>query len=288
MFGQLITAMITPFTEDNQIDWNHLSGIIEHLIDIGSDSIVVVGTTGESPTLTHQEKIDLYRFTVDQVARRVKVIAGTGGNNTAQSIELSKEAEKCGVDGLLLVAPYYNKPTQEGLYQHFSAIAKETKLPIMLYNIPGRTGVNMSINTMERLSKLENIVSIKESSGDIEQITQLVSAVQENAVVYSGDDSLLLPVLSVGGVGVVSVASHLVGKQIKELIEAYQSGDPKRAVQINQQLYPVFKGLFITSNPVPLKYVLSQKKFCKPNVRLPLVELNEQEKSITDQWLQQI
>lgn len=288
MFGQLITAMITPFTEDNQIDWNHLSGIIEHLIDTGTDSIVVVGTTGESPTLTHQEKIDLYRFTVDQVAGRVKVIAGTGGNNTAQSIELSKEAEKCGVDGLLLVVPFYNKPSQEGLYQHFSAIAKETKLPIMLYNIPGRTGINMSIDTMEQLSKIENIVAIKESSGDIEQITQVISAVKENAVVYSGDDSLLLPVLSVGGAGIVSVASHIVGTQMKELIEAYQNGNPKRAAEINQQLYPVFKGLFITSNPVPLKYVLSQKNFCKPNVRLPLVEMNEEQKSITDRWLQQI
>lgn len=285
MFGQLLTAMVTPFTADNRIDWDSVEKIIEHLIDTGTDTIVVVGTTGESPTLTHQEKLELYRFTVERAAGRAKVIAGTGSNNTAQSIALSKEAQECGVDGLLLVVPYYNKPSQQGLYQHFAAIANETSLPIVLYNIPGRTGINMTIETMVELSKLENIVAIKESSGDLDQIAQLIAKVKEEAVVYSGDDNLLLPILSLGGAGIVSVASHIVGTQIKELINAYKTGNPTQATEINQQLYPVFKGLFITSNPVPIKYVLSQLNFCRPNVRLPLVEMTEQEKSVTDQWL---
>ncbi len=288
MFGQLITAMITPFTEENQIDWGSIEKIVERLIATGTDSIVVVGTTGESPTLSHEEKIQLYRFVVDRAKGRAKVIAGTGNNDTLQTIALTKEAEQCGVDGCLLVVPYYNKPSQVGLYQHFAAIAKETSLPIMLYNIPGRTGVNMSVDTMARLSQLDNVVAIKESSGDIDQITQLVAAVDESIVVYSGDDSMLLPTLSVGGGGVVSVASHLVGDQIKRLIEAFQGGNVREAIQINQQLYPIFKGLFITSNPVPLKYALSQFNFCHSYVRPPLAELSEEEKVSVDQWLKKI
>lgn len=288
MFGQLITAMITPFNEENQIDWNSVKTLVEHLIHTGSDSIVVVGTTGESPTLSNDEKIELFRFAVEQAKGRAKIIAGTGSNHTAQTVELTKEAEKCGVDGCLLVVPYYNKPSQTGLYQHFETIANETHLPLMLYNIPGRTGVNMSVETMVRLSKLDNIVAIKESSGDLDQITQLIAAIDKSTVVYSGDDYLLLPILSVGGKGVVSVASHLVGKQIKELIEMYQNGNVQEATRLNQQLYPIFKGLFITSNPVPVKYALSQKNLCKPFVRPPLAELNEQEKRVTDRWLQEI
>lgn len=288
MFGQLITAMITPFNEENQIDWNGVEKIIEHLIATGSDSIVVVGTTGESPTLSHDEKIELFRFAVDQAKGRVKIIAGTGSNNTAQTVQLTKEAEKCGVDGCLLVVPYYNKPAQAGLYQHFETIANETSLPIMLYNIPGRTGVNMSVETMVQLSKLDNIVAIKESSGDMDQITRLIASVDKSTEVYSGDDYLLLPILSVGGKGVVSVASHLVGKQIKELIEQFKNGNVREATNLNQQLYPIYKGLFITSNPVPVKYALSQKGFCQPYVRAPLAELNEQEKNATDHWLREI
>lgn len=288
MFGQLITAMITPFTEEHQIDWVSTEKIIEHLIATGTDSIVVVGTTGESPTLSHEEKIQLYRFVVDRTKGRAKVIAGTGNNHTTQSVELTKEAEKCGVDGCLLVVPYYNKPSQSGLYQHFETIAKETSLPIMLYNIPGRTGINMSVDTMVQLSQLDNVVAIKESSGDIDQIAQLIASVDKGTVVYSGDDYMLLPILSVGGQGVVSVASHIVGKQIKNMIEAFQGGNVREATEINQQLYPIFKGLFITSNPVPLKYALSQHNFCQPNVRPPLAELHEEEKIAIDRWLKKI
>lgn len=288
MFGQLITAMVTPFTEENQIDWGSLEKIIEHLIDTGTDTIVVVGTTGESPTLSHEEKLKLYRFVVEQAKGRVKVIAGTGNNNTADTVRLTQEAEECGVDGCLLVVPYYNKPSQTGLYRHFETIAKETSLPLMLYNIPGRTGINMTVETMVELGKLDSIVAIKESSGDIDQITRLVASLDGSAVVYSGDDYLLLPILSVGGAGVVSVASHLVGKQIKRLIEAFQNGDHQEATQINQQLYPIFKGLFITSNPVPVKYALSKLGLCRPNVRPPLAEMSEQEKVATDEWLKKI
>lgn len=288
MFGQLITAMVTPFNEENQIDWDSVKNLIEHLIATGSDSIVVVGTTGESPTLSHDEKIELFRFAVRQAKGRAKIIAGTGSNNTAQTVELTKEVEKLGVDGCLLVVPYYNKPSQDGLYQHFATVAKETTLPLMLYNIPGRTGINMSVETMVRLSKLDNVVAIKESSGDLDHITKLIASIDQSTVVYSGDDYLLLPILSVGGKGVVSVASHLVGNQMKQLIEQFKSGNVQEAINLNQQLYPIFKGLFITSNPVPVKYALSQKGLCKPFVRAPLVELNEQEKSATDRWLKEI
>lgn len=289
MFGQLITAMITPFTEDNQLDWESVEKILEHLIRTGSDSIVVVGTTGESPTLSVEEKLNLYRFAVQHANGRAKIIAGTGSNHTQQSVELTKEAEKIGVDGALLVVPYYNKPSQAGLYRHFEAISKGTNLPIMLYNIPGRTGINMTVDTMAQLSQLENIVAIKESSGDLDQITQLISVLDNKKTkVYSGDDSLLLPILSVGGTGVVSVASHLVGRQMKEMINSFESGDVRKATTINQQLYPIFKGLFITSNPVPIKYALSQFGLGKPIVRSPLIELNESEKIEVNQWLRKI
>ncbi|TCS92564.1 4-hydroxy-tetrahydrodipicolinate synthase [Hazenella coriacea] len=285
-FGRLVTAMITPFTKEHQIDWLSLEKVIEHLIETGTDAIVVSGTTAESPNLSKEEKLKLFQFTLNQVQGRVKVIAGTGSNNTEETIDFTKEAEKIGVDGVMLVVPYYNKPSQEGLYQHFAAIATSTSLPVMLYNVPGRTGVNMSVSTMVKLVSLKNVVAIKEASGDLTQISQLIASIPDDVAVYSGDDGITLPVMAVGGVGVVSVASHVIGKEMKKMIEAFFAGDHETATSIHQQFLPVFQGLFITSNPVPVKYALSKLNLCEPWVRLPLVEMDETEKLATDGWIE--
>jgi 4-hydroxy-tetrahydrodipicolinate synthase len=288
LFGRLITAMATPFNQNLEIDWPRLSELIERLIETGSDAIVVAGTTAESPTLSHDEKLELFRFTLEKAGGRVKVIAGTGSNNTADSIRLTKEAEEIGVDGVMLVAPYYNKPSQEGLYLHFKAIAEATRLPVMLYNVPGRTSVNMSVETMVRLAELDNVVAIKEASGDLNQISRLVASLPEKVSVYSGDDNLTLPILAVGGVGVVSVASHLVGKEMKEMIDGFFTGDIKKALKVHQKLLPVFNGLFITTSPVPLKYAMSRLGWCEPHVRLPLAEMDESLKQKTDKWVEHL
>lgn len=282
-FGRLVTAMITPFTRDGAIDWKQVSHLVEHLIRTGTESLVVAGTTGESPTLSHEEKLELFRRVSRQVDGRVKVIAGTGSNNTEASIRLTKEAEEAGVDGVMLVGPYYNKPSQEGLFRHFQRIAEATSLPVMLYNVPGRTGMNISVDTMVRLTELENVVAIKEASGNLTQVTELVFRVPEKVAVYSGDDKLLLPILAVGGAGVVSVASHLVGPQLKEMMDAFFAGDVRRAARLHQQYAPLFEGLFITSNPVPVKYAMHLKGMCESTVRLPLVPPTEAEqRSIRD------
>lgn len=276
-FGRLVTAMITPFTRDGAIDWEQVSKLVEHLIQTGTDSLVVAGTTGESPTLQQEEKLELFRRVSRQVDGRIKVIAGTGSNNTEVSVQLTKEAEEAGVDGVMLVGPYYNKPSQEGLYRHFKRIAESTSLPVMLYNVPGRTGMNISVDTMVRLTELDNVVAIKEASGDLSQVTELASRVPDRVAVYSGDDKFLLPILSVGGVGVVSVASHLVGLQLKEMMEAFFAGDVRRAARLHQQYTPLFEGLFITANPVPVKYAMHLKGLCELTVRLPLVPPTEAE-----------
>ena len=235
------------------------------------------------------EKLKLYRFAVEQAKGRVKMIAGTGNNNTADTVRARpkrlKNVESMDVCWLFPIIINHPKPDYIAILKR---LPKKPLLPLMLYNIPGRTGINMTVETMVELGKLDSIVAIKESSGDIDQITRLVASLDGSAVVYSGDDYLLLPILSVGGAGVVSVASHLVGKQIKRLIEAFQNGDHQEATQINQQLYPIFKGLFITSNPVPVKYALSKLGLCSPNVRPPLAEMSEQEKVATDEWLKKI
>ncbi|MBD1373488.1 4-hydroxy-tetrahydrodipicolinate synthase [Hazenella sp. IB182357] len=284
-FGRLATALYTPFTKSLDIDWNSLERTIEHLIQTGTDTIVVSGTTAESPTLSLEEKLKLFQFVVKQAQDRVQVIAGTGSNDTAQTIEVTKLAAETGVDGIMLVTPYYNKPSQAALYQHFKSIATHTTLPIMIYNVPGRTAVNMTATTMVQIAQIENVVAIKEASGDIEQITQLIKELPSSVVVYSGDDAVTLPILSLGGVGVVSVASHLVGSEIKEMIDAFITGDVNKAKTINQKLFPVFTGLFMTSSPVPLKYAMSEQGFCEPYVRPPLVEMSESEKKSATEWL---
>lgn len=278
-FGRLLTAMITPMTNSGTIDWPSVDSVLEHLIGAGTDSIVVAGTTGESPTLTHGEKLELIRYVVQKAEGRVRVIAGSGSNDTASSAQLTQEAEEAGADGVMLVVPYYNKPTQEGLYQHFKTVAQSTSLPVMLYNIPGRSGVNMSVDTMVRLTHdVDNITSIKESSGDLVQVMELVERKREDVAVYSGMDELTVPYLSAGGAGVVSVASHVVGEEMKEMVDSFLRGNVDRAGQIQRRLVPLIQALFMTSSPAPLKYALSLMKICGDSVRLPLVSLKPSEK----------
>lgn len=278
-----MTAMVTPFDENLEIDYHQVSILIDHLIRTGTDTIVVGGTTGESPTLTKEEKISLFQYVAKETNGRAKVIAGTGSNNTKSSIELTKQAEKVGVDGIMLVVPYYNKPSQEGLYQHFKTIADATSLPVMLYNIPGRSAINMQVETILRLAEVPNIVAVKEASGDLSAVAMLAEKAAAGFRVYTGDDKLTLPTMSVGGYGVVSVASHVIGLEMKEMIQSFLSGEVIKAAALHRKYLPIFEGLFITSNPVPVKYALVKKGINVGPVRLPLVPANERETRIIDQ-----
>jgi len=275
-FGRLLTAMVTPFTDSLEIDFAKLDRLIEHLIATGTTTIVVAGTTGESPTLSHDEKIALFKHVAEKVNGRVKVVAGTGSNNTADSVKFSQEAEAVGVDGLLLVAPYYNKPSQEGLYQHFKAIAESVKIPCILYNIPGRTSINMTAATTLRLAEIGNIVATKESSGDFNQISEIVAGAPDGFVVYSGDDYLTLPMLSLGAYGIVSVAAHVIGEEMTKMIDSYVLGRVEEAAAWHRKLYPVFSGLFLATNPTLVKAGLESIGIPVGGVRLPLVMADEE------------
>ena len=277
-FGKILTAMVTPFDNKGNVDFVKTTKLVNYLLENGSDALVVSGTTGESPTLTTEEKVALFQHVVKVVDKRVPVIAGTGSNNTYASIELTKKAEKAGVDGILLVAPYYNKPNQNGLYEHFKAIAAETALPIMLYNVPGRTVASISPETAVRLSEIPNIVSIKEASGDLSAVTEIIANTGEDFSVYTGDDSLTLPSLAIGCEGVVSVASHIIGNEMQEMIEAFYSGDYRKAATIHQRLVPVMNGMFLAPSPAPVKTALQYKGIDVGSVRLPLVPMSPQER----------
>lgn len=281
-FGRLLTAMVTPFNSHLELDLERVNGVVQHLIETGTDTIVVAGTTGESPTITTEEKIALFKQVVKAANGRAKVIAGTGGNDTRSSVELTVQAEKAGVDGIMLVVPYYNKPSQEGLYQHFKTIAEVTSLPVMLYNIPGRSAVNMTVDTILRLAQIPNITSVKEASGDLTAVATIVEKSPEGFKVYSGDDKLAIPTLSVGGYGVVSVASHVVGKDLKEMMDAFVAGDIAKAAELHRKNLPIFEGLFVTANPVPVKYALEKQGIPVGSVRLPLVSVTEEEAKFID------
>lgn len=274
---RLITAMITPFDDKLQVNYAKAAEVAEYLAKNGTEGIVVAGTTGESPVLSDEEKLRLFATVKEQVGSRVSVWAGTGSNNTQHSVELSREAEQLGVDGVLLVGPYYNKPSQEGLYQHFRAIAEAINIPAMVYNIPSRTSSNILPETMARLAQIDNIVALKESSGDMNQVSQLAYLLPEGMKVYSGDDSLTLPMMALGAYGVVSVASHLVGKDIQRMITAFNNGDTREATRIHLALFPIFKGLFITTNPVPLKEAMNILGMEVGGLRLPLTRASQQE-----------
>ncbi|HOB41443.1 MAG: 4-hydroxy-tetrahydrodipicolinate synthase [Limnochordia bacterium] len=275
--GQVLTAMITPMNKDCSVNYPAAVELAQKLGENGSDGVVLSGTTGESPTLSFEEKVKLFSTVTDALGGQMTIIAGTGSNNTQDSIALTKAAEKAGVDGIMLVTPYYNKPSQEGLYQHFKTVAEQTSLPVMLYNVPGRTGVNILPETVARLAEIDNIVAIKEASGNLEQVSVLKTMVPEDFLIYSGDDALTLPILAVGGAGVVSVASHLVGREIKSMISAFLAGRVGDALEIHLKLMPLFKAMFITTNPVPVKRALEFVGVDTGPLRLPLVDLTEQE-----------
>lgn len=283
--GQLITAMVTPFNEDKEIDYEKTSELLDHLIENGTDAVVVAGTTGESPTLSEEEKLGLFEHVVKYVAGRIPVIAGTGCHNTSASIELTKKAESLGVDAIMLVIPYYNKPSQEGLYEHFKVIAAETTLPVMLYNIPGRSACNLDAETTIRLAEIENIKYIKEASANLEQMTHIIRETPDDFKLYSGDDSFTLPIMSIGGVGVVSVAGHIVGSEMKEMIQSFNAGEVKKASELHQELLPFFKAMFIAPNPTALKAGLNKIGVNVGGLRLPLIEANDIEHEIVDQAL---
>jgi 4-hydroxy-tetrahydrodipicolinate synthase len=273
--GRVLTAMATPFDRSGEVDLRQATNLARALLDSGSDGLVICGTTGESPTLTDKEKWSLFATVKKAVGGRGAVIAGTGSYNTAESIRLTREAEEIGVDGILLVVPYYNKPSQEGLFRHFEAIARSTRLPVILYNVPSRTVTNMTAETAIRLSRIPNIAGTKEASADLAQIARIVENTRDDFLVWSGNDEDTLPILSIGGYGVVSVASHLVGAQIQEMVQAYLDGNHDRAAQIHRRLLPLVKSLFLVGNPSPLKYALNHIGFEVGSPRLPLVEPEE-------------
>jgi len=274
LFGRILTAMVTSSTENGDVDYELAIKLSNYLFENGSDGIVLCGTTGESPTLSWAEQHDLFVAVKGSLDATCKVIVGTGSNCTSEAVEATKKAYDFGADGALVVVPYYNKPPQEGLYKHFSSIANSARdLPLMLYNIPGRTGCNLLPDTVKKLMDFSNILSIKAASGRIEEVTELRAICGSELSVYSGDDSLLLPMLSVGAVGVVSVASHLVGLQLKEMIESFQIGKVSKALAIHEKLQPLFKALFMTTNPIPIKAALELSGWNVGSPRNPLSPL---------------
>ncbi|MCO7174743.1 4-hydroxy-tetrahydrodipicolinate synthase [Sporolactobacillus kofuensis] len=276
-FGRLLTAMVTPFDENGKVSLKRTSDLLEHLIKTGSDGVVVAGTTGESPTLSQEEKLALFEHVVRVVDGRIKVIVGTGSNNTSASIALSKEAAKLGVDAIMVVAPYYNKPNQAGIYAHFQAIAEQVDVPIIVYNIPSRSKVNISAETIIRLSHLENIVAVKEASGDLDQMAEIISGTDEHFHLYSGDDGLTLPILAIGGHGVISVSSHVIAPEMKQMMNNFRSGQIEKAAIQHQRMLPFMRELFAVPSPAPVKALLNDLGIAVGSVRLPMVELTEEE-----------
>ena len=278
--GEVITAMVTPFNSKREIDYNKAEELAKYLISHGSDALLVAGTTGEGPTLTHEEEFELLSTIKRAVANKAKVIMNAGSNCTDTAIMAAKWAQKEDVDAILSVVPYYNKPSQKGMIEHFSAIAESVDLPIIIYNIPGRTGVNMLPETVATLAeKYQNIVAIKQSFPDMDMITELKLCCPDDFTIYSGDDSLTLPMMSLGARGVVSVASHIFGSELKSMIRNYKTGEFLAAVNMHKKLYPIFKKLFMAPNPVPVNAALAHKGLIEDYVRRPLVELTSIEKS---------
>ncbi|HZK55790.1 MAG TPA: 4-hydroxy-tetrahydrodipicolinate synthase [Desulfosporosinus sp.] len=269
-FGRILTAMVTPMNEALEVNYEEAKRLAQYLTLHGSDGVVVCGTTGESPTVTDDEKVELFRV-VKQCLGEKPVIAGVGSYSTTASIALARRAESVGVDGLLVVVPYYNKPSQEGMFQHFKAIAEATSLPLMLYNIPGRTSVNLLPETVKRLAKIPNIVAIKEAAGSLDQVSELKRMLPAEFEVYSGDDSMTLPMLALGCSGIVSVAAHVIGDEMKEMVDAWFKGNTAQATKSHLHLFPFFKGIFVTSNPVPIKAMMNMLGIKAGGVRLPLV-----------------
>jgi 4-hydroxy-tetrahydrodipicolinate synthase len=279
-FKGTYTAIVTPF-KSGKIDQPALDKLIKAQIKGGVDGIVPVGTTGESPTLSYDEHIQVIALAVEMAAGKVKVLAGTGGNSTSEAIYLTQQAEKVGANGSLQVAPYYNKPTQEGLFQHFHAVARATNLPIVLYSIPGRCGVEISVDTVNRLAHDSvNIIGIKEAGGNTDRVSQLRSVLGQNFTILSGDDSLTIPFMSVGAHGVISVASNIIPKEIANMVRAYATGKTDVALKIHDKFYPLFKDLFIETNPLPIKAALAMMGFMHEELRLPMVPMSAKNRNV--------
>ena len=277
--GEVITAMVTPFNENFEVDYNTVEKLTDYLINNGSDAILVAGTTGESPTLTHEEELEILKVVKNVVGNKAKVVMGAGSNSTRTAVETSQKVEKAGADAILSVVPYYNKPSQAGLLNHFGQIAKSTSLPIILYNIPGRTGINMLPETIATLAdNYKNIAAVKQSNPDLDLVTEIRVQTPKDFIIYSGDDSLTLPMMSIGAYGVISVASHIIGKDIKQIITEFKSGNISKALEIHLKSYPMFKAIFTSPNPIPIKAVLAKKGLVEETVRSPLVKLTASEK----------
>lgn len=269
--GRLLTAMLTPYASDGEVDYGEAARLAEHLIAIGNDGLVIAGTTGESPALETDEKLRLFSAVKQRLGNRGSVIANTGSYNTKHSVELTKKAAAVGVDGILAVVPYYNKPTQDGMLRHFGAIAESTDLPVVIYNIPGRTAANMLPATMKTLAdRYGNIAGVKDSTGDLAQMTAVLRDRRKGFAFYSGDDHLFLPVLSIGGEGLISVAAHLCGPQLKAMMAAFDAGDNARAGMIHRELTPLFTALFATTSPIPLKWAMEELGWRVGDARSPL------------------
>ncbi|MGM0445731.1 MAG: 4-hydroxy-tetrahydrodipicolinate synthase [Bacillota bacterium] len=279
-FGNLLTAMVTPFDKNLKVDFDKVRKLARNLVDEGNDGLVVLGTTGEVPTLNHKEKLEILRTVVDEVGDEVNVVAGTGSYSTEASIKLSKEAKEIGVDGVMIVVPYYNKPPQYALYNHFKEIAESIDLPILMYNVPSRTSRNMEAETIKKLAEIDNIIAIKEASGDLGQVAEISLIEKEDFYIYSGDDMLTLPIMSLGGEGVVSVAGHVAASKIKEMITSFKSGNPKKARELNKELIPVYNAMFIDTNPIPVKEALNLSGFDAGIPRPPLYRLRKEKKEI--------
>jgi 4-hydroxy-tetrahydrodipicolinate synthase len=285
-FGSVITAMVTPFRDDYALDLDGAQSLAEWLLDNGTDGLVVAGSTGEAPTLTHQEKRDLFRAVVEVAKGKGKVICGTGTYDTAETIELTRDAEKAGADAVLVVTPYYNRPPQRGLIAHFTKVADSTSLPIILYNIPSRTACLIETDTLLRLAEVENIVAVKDSTGDLQTASRIMKESPPDFDLYSGDDWAAFPLCCMGAAGIVSVASHLVGDRIREMTELIQTGDVPSARKIHDDLMPLFKGLFVTSNPIPVKVALEIAGRPVGPPRLPLVPATGEERAKVQQAMQ--
>jgi 4-hydroxy-tetrahydrodipicolinate synthase len=278
-FGAVVTAMVTPFRRDHTLDLEGARALAEHLLEHGTDSIVVAGSTGESPTLSHREKLDLFRAVIEATGDAGSVICGTGTYNTAETIDLSREAQELGADGLLVVTPYYSKPPQRGLLEHFTQVASAVDLPVIAYNIPGRTGIRIEHDTLLQMAEVPNIVAVKDSTGDFQAISKLISEAPADFEVYSGDDWATFGYLCLGAVGVVSVAAHVVGDRIHHLTDLVLSGDIPAARKVHEELSPLFNALFITTNPIPVKTALDVLGLPAGPPRLPLVPATAEERA---------
>ncbi len=284
-FGRLLTAMVTPFDAKGQVDYAQARKLAQALLAAGSDGLVVSGTTGESPTLSTAEKLRLFAEIRSAVDKKATIVAGTGNYNTLESIELTREAEKTGVDACLLTVPYYSKPTQDGLYQHFKAIAVKTKLPCILYNVPSRTVTNMSAETTIKLSKIDNIVGVKEASGDFTQIARIIDGVDTDFIVYSGNDGDTLGVMGLGGYGVIGVITHLIGRQYHRMIDCMMTGKSVEAAGLHRSFIPLVNAMFMVGNPMPIKYALNYIGFRVGKPRLPLTEPDEKTREVIEATL---